>query len=157
MTIELKIKAKHLALEPAIIRREEKKLASQIKYMMEKFGVTIVTWKMFESDHEHERKLCRLMTKLGELESHRKSKDKGSLKSEARATHIARAYLSGKSFSSCEANRKTDTESNSRLYYAILPRVNAMIQKYGRASGRSVSEVAIKYWIQHPDTIAPRK
>ena len=32
MSIELKIKSKHLALEPAIIRKEEDRLKARIKY-----------------------------------------------------------------------------------------------------------------------------
>ena len=71
MTVELKIKAKHLALEPQIIRLEEKKLKKRMKY--------------HRSDDS--KSSIQLEWKLHSLTNHRKF----NVRNEARATHLARA------------------------------------------------------------------
>ena len=40
MSVELKIKSKHLALEPAIIRHEENKLLKQMKWYKQHHQIT---------------------------------------------------------------------------------------------------------------------
>ena len=86
MCIELKIKAKHLALEPKIIKHEERKLKGQIKYTK---GTD-----------------ANLIYKLNDLVNHRK----WNVRNESRATELARAYLAGKPYSYVEKKRK-DTQN----------------------------------------------
>lgn len=103
MSIELKIKAKHLALEPGIIRAEEQKLKKQIRY--NKGGDT-----------------AKLIYKLEDLCHHRR----WDVRNESRATHLARTYLAGKPYKSVEIK----TDMNFLVQY-ILPRIHAMVVKYG--------------------------
>lgn len=109
MSVELRIKAKHLALEPAIIRKEEQKILKQIRS-----GYCNDTMKAF--------------TQYESLVNHRK----WNVRNEARATHLARAFIEGKSYSSIE--KKVHDESV--LYAYIIPRIIAMVAKYGRQEDR---------------------
>ena len=84
MCIELKIKAKHLALEPNVIKVEERKLKKQIKYTK-------------GTDKE-------LIDKLNSLCQHRK----WNVRNESRATELARAYLAGTPYTNVEKKRKDD-------------------------------------------------
>jgi hypothetical protein len=118
MCIELKIKAKHLALEPSIIKREENKLKGQIKYT-----------KGTDSS---------LIWKLNSLTNHRK----WNVRNEARATELARAYLAGKPYSYVEKKRNND--GMFQLY--IVPRIVAMVAKYGTREQRSVDRKVIAEW-----------
>lgn len=101
MCIELKIKSKHLALEPGIIRFEERKLLKQIRNGYD------------------------MLAKYISLVLHRKT----DVRNEARATQLAIAYLKGKSYSKVELKRKPDTEW--LFQNKILPRVHIMVRKYG--------------------------
>lgn len=116
MSIELKIKAKHLALEPAIIRKEEKKLLEQIR--SSKCNDTAEAFRKYES-----------------LVNHRK----WNVRNEARATHLVRAYINGRPYSSVE--HKVHDKSVLKCY--ILPRIVAMVAKYGAPEDR-----IHKTWIQ---------
>lgn len=109
MSVELKIKAKHLALEPAIIRKEEQKILKQIR--SSKCNDTAEAYRKFESLHNH-----RVW----------------NVRNEARATHLARAYIEGKPYSSVE--KSIHDRSVLRCY--ILPRVIAMVAKYGKPEER---------------------
>lgn len=122
MSIELKIKAKHLALEPAIIRLEEKKLKKRMKYHRSEDQTS--TWS--------------LEWKLRSLTNHRKI----DVRNEARATHLARAYIEGKPYVQVERKRKDD-------YYFmkyIVPRVVAMVTKYGTKEQRTATRDTIVNW-----------
>lgn len=103
MCIELKIKSKHLALEPGIIKLEERKLLKRAKY------------KYVED----------LYDKVYSLVNHRKI----DVRNEARATQLAIAYLKGKNYNKVEQKRKPGTDYV--FYQRILPRVLVMIRKYG--------------------------
>lgn len=116
MSIELKIKAKHLALEPAIIRKEEQKILKQIR--SGKVNDTIELLRKFNSLHDH-----RVW----------------NVRNEARATHLARAYINGKAYNNVE--HKVHDKSVLKCY--ILPRVVAMVAKYGPNEDR-----IHKTWIQ---------
>jgi hypothetical protein len=121
MCIELKIKAKHLALEPSIIKREENKLRKRMKYNRD--GETSY-WKL-----ERERdSLC----------NHRR----WNVRNESRATELARAYLAGKSYSYVEKTRKND--GMFQLY--IVPRIVAMVTRYGTGEQRKVDRKIIQEW-----------
>ncbi len=122
MSIELKIKAKHLALEPQIIRLEEKKLKKQMRYHRsdDKASTFTLEWK------------------LNSLTSHRKH----VVRDEARATHLARAFIAGKPYKYAELKRRDDYYFN--LY--IVPRVLAMVTKYGTGEQRKATKDTILNW-----------
>lgn len=104
MSIELKIKSKHLATEPAIIRHEERKLLRMAK--RREYNDTQSILVKYHSLSEHRRWVVR---------------------NESRATYLARAFLSGKPYSSIE--KKVHNHSLLRAY--IVPRVIDMVLKYG--------------------------
>ena len=106
MSIELKIKSKHLALEPNIIRVEEAKLKKQIYY-------------------DRDGNTTKLQQTLDSLILHRR----WNVRNEARATHLARAFLAGKTYKSAEVKCH---DYNFLMLY-ILPRIHAMVIKYGSA------------------------
>lgn len=118
MCIELKIKAKHLALEPKIIKHEESKLKGQIKYTK---GTDI-----------------SLIWKLNSLVNHRK----WNVRNESRATELARAYLAGKPYSHVEKKRK----DNVMFQLYIIPRIHAMVIRYGKGDQRKIAVDVIKEW-----------
>ena len=122
MTVELKIKAKHLALEPQIIRVEEEKLKKRMKH------------------HRSDDKMSsiELEWKLHSLTNHRKI----NVRNEARATHLARAYLAGKAYSRCEKNLKNPYYFT--LY--IMPRILAMVTRYGTSEQRKATKDTIVEW-----------
>ena len=114
MSIELKIKSKHLALEPAIIRREEKKLKKQLSWYKKTYQVTDI------SEHKESYKIH---SKWYDLHHHRKT----VVRNEARSTHLARAFLAGLDYKQVEAKRHDE-----ELYqHTILPRIIEMVAKYG--------------------------
>jgi hypothetical protein len=117
MSIELKIKAKHLAHEPAIIRKEEQKLLKQLTWAKQFYQV------YYLEDHSV---TCNLLQKYNSLHSHRK----WNVRNEARATELARAYIAGKPYSSVEQKRKPENEY--KFQTKIIPRISAMVQKYGK-------------------------
>ena len=123
MSVELKIKQKHLALEPGIIRTEERKLIKQIKY------------------HSADAKIATpLQWKLDSLIGHRKS----DVRNEARATHLARAYIANKPYTHAELKRR---ECNEHVFTTkILPRVHAMVKRYGTGIQRRAEMVDIETW-----------
>ena len=123
MSIELKIKAKHLALEPNVIRTEERKLIKQIKWL-NKRGED-ATWTIL---------------KLESLSAHRR----WNVRNESRATNLARAYLAGKPYSYAEKARKPENEIMFQLY--IVPRIIVMVSKYGTREQRKVTADVIRAW-----------
>lgn len=124
MCIELKIKSKHLALEPNIIRAEERKLKQRMRYHRSKDGESTF----------------HLEWKLHSLTNHRKI----NVRHEARATHLARAYLTGKPYKSVEQSRKKCNEYQFQV--SILKRVHAMVTRYGNKEQRSITFDALKEW-----------
>jgi hypothetical protein len=128
MSIELKIKSKHLSLEAQVIRFEERKLKSQIDYIKipsNRIDVGIadklrMTW---QSINQHRR---------------------WDVRNENRATFLARAYLEGKSYKSVETTRKPENEYKFQQY--IIPRIVSMVTKYGVGPDKNISSVEIKDW-----------
>lgn len=120
MSIELKIKAKHLALEPSIIRKEEHRLKKQMKY------------------NRGEASYWELDRKRQELSVHRR----WNVRNESRATELARAYLAGKPYSYVEKKRKDD--GMFQLY--IIPRIHSMVTKYGKGDQRRIDVKEIREW-----------
>jgi hypothetical protein len=130
MSIELKIKSKHLALEPAIIRKEEKKLLKQIAWFN--------SYRMGAVENDPAFKA--MQQKRESLHNHRK----WNVRNEARATELARAYIAGKPYASVEKKRKLDNECKFVRY--IIPRITAMVQKYG--DGKPVTNTTILDWCE---------
>ena len=120
MSIELKIKSKHLALEPAIIRKEERKLNKQIEHYKSYHQITGgdgCTW----SYSKHHPDLYNMYLKRGSLICHRK----WDVRNEARATYLARAYIKGMPYNVVEANtRELPAQS-------VMTSLIRMVMKYG--------------------------
>jgi hypothetical protein len=122
MCIELKIKAKHLALEPSIIRNEEQKLIRRMKHHRSDDKTS--TWS--------------LEWKLNSLTNHRKI----NVRNESRATHLARTYLAGKPYVQAEHKRIDD----AYFVQYIAHRVVAMVMKYGDKEQRKTTKDMILEW-----------
>lgn len=122
-SVELKIKAKHLALEPAIIRKEEQKLKKQAKHLRERQ----------END-------SKVMDKFFSLQSHRRE----DVRNEARATHLARAYLAGKLYGDVEAKRNPSKEGG--FQFIVLKRVVSMVNKYKEKGRPEITLNMIQKW-----------
>lgn len=108
--IELKIKAKHLALEPAIIKKEERKLL--------KFANS-----MYKDDPQFKLKQSAGW-KAASLHSHRIMK----VRIEVRGTQLARAFLAGKPYSSVEHKRKPEREYE---FECAVKRAKSIAKNYG--------------------------
>lgn len=105
MSIELKIKSKHLALEAQVIRFEENKLKKQIEWskIRQKEDATLYnTWQS--------------------LNTHRR----WDVRNENRATFLARAFIQGRPYINVE--KKRIDQGIFKNY--ILPRVVSMVIKY---------------------------
>lgn len=116
MSVELKIKSKHLSEESKIIRHEEKKYLGAWRYDCNKnredqANAPLVPWEN-TSYNTYEK-----------LHNHRVF----DVRFENRATFLARAYLAGKVYKSVESSRKDEVVF--KVY--ILPRLTAMVAKYG--------------------------
>ena len=107
MSIKLKIKSKHLALEAGVIRFEEQKLKRQIEWL---------------KTHQKNEAETSIMGTWNSLNSHRRF----DVRNEARATYLARAHIEGRKYNTVEHNLKDLGTFNSY----ILPRVVSMVIKY---------------------------
>jgi len=105
MSIKLKIKSKHLALEAGVIRFEEHKLKRQIEWL---------------KTHQKDEAIFR--SEWESLNSHRRF----DVRNEARATYLARAYIEGRKYDTIEKHRK----DNGTFYSYVMPRVVSMVIKY---------------------------
>ena len=122
MSIELKVKSKHLSIEAQIIRHEEVKLKRQIEWK-----------KQNEQDQTIER------DQWESLNGHRR----WDVRNENRATFLARAYIAGKSYKKVEQKRKEEREY--LFYQTILPRVLSLVKKY---SNPNLDLKHIKAWVE---------
>ena len=114
MSIELKIKSKHLSLEAKVIRFEERKLAKQISWL-EKNG---------QRDNKYGSTYDKTTLKHASLVDHRKN----VVGRENRATFLARAYIAETPYLKVEHKRKD--EKHYEFICKVLPRVLEMIKKY---------------------------
>lgn len=122
MSIELKIKSKHLAQEARIIRFEEKKLKATAR------------WSRLRQNIE----APKATSKLASLHLHRTR----NVRFENRATFLARAYIEGKPYSSIEQKRSAEKERDFIIF--VLPRVLTMVQKY---YNKDISKDHIAAWL----------
>ena len=124
MSVELKIKSKHLAFEPAIIRKEEYKLIDRMRQFRE----------FHQVDGSEDPEYYDLEWQHRSLYRHRT----WDVTNEARATYLARAFIDGKAYSKTERR----TEKRGPIFTKrILPRVVDMVAKYGAPQDR-----IHKYW-----------
>lgn len=107
MSIELKIKAKHLAVESKIIRHEENKLKN---------------WIRSQSPRPNDPYKDKDVETLFSLTSHRTY----VVRTEARATNLARAYIKGTPYKKVERKCKDP----GYLFFYVTPRILSMVQKY---------------------------
>ena len=105
MSIELKIKSKHLSLEAKVIKFEEAKLKKQLRW---------------HSKVQSPNK--KLEWKLNSITEHRK----WNVRNENRATFLARAFIAGVSYKTVEHKCKDVFLREQQ----ILPRVLSMTKKY---------------------------
>lgn len=105
MSIELKIKSKHLGLEAKVIKFEEAKLKKQIRW---------------HSKAQSPNK--KLEWKLNSITNHRK----WDVRNENRATFLARAFIAGVPYKTVEHK----CHDMNVLYQYILPRTLSMVKKY---------------------------
>lgn len=119
MSVELKIKSKHLSLEASVIRFEERKLKSQIKWLKAR-----------------QQPLTGLDSTLNSLTNHRRW-DVGN---ENRATFLARAYIAGRPYLTVE-NKVKDRVV---LMCYIVPRMVSMLKKYHKFK---ITSDEVKNWI----------
>lgn len=122
MSIELKIKSKHLSEEARIIRFEEKKLLKGYRW-------DINQHKSSGHNDPLEPYESSNYLKFVSLHNHRK----WDVCNENRATFLARAYIAGVPYNRVEQKRKDEIHF---LYY-ILPRVVSMVSKY---SGKKIAK-----------------
>lgn len=125
MSLELKIKSKHLSVEAQIIRFEEKKLLRQIKWLKEA---------------QNPNRAAAAFSQWNSLNSHRRR----DVRFENRATFLARAFLSNKPYIEVEAKRSDDKEYDFRQF--VIPRIVSMVNKYGTGNARSATAETIKKW-----------
>jgi hypothetical protein len=109
MSIELKIKSKHLSEEAKIIRYEEQKLKKTARRLREK---------------QDRAKANKIMFSFDKLQQHRK----WGVRNEQRATYLARAYLQDRPYTDAEP-KCNDTYKRDCW---ITDRVVKMVNKYGK-------------------------
>jgi hypothetical protein len=134
MSIELKIKSKHLGEEARIIRFEEHKLKKQVAWYIKQHYATGI-------NEQPSLRKCKAHNQRSSLYEHR-TKD---VRRENRATFLARAYIAGKSYASVEQKRKPEREYEFSQF--VLPRVVNMVAKYGetKVSTRIYDRASSKY------------
>jgi hypothetical protein len=111
MSVELKIKSKHLSEEARIIRFEENKIKRHSRHVRNRQG-HVTADEVLQTFHS--------------LNHHRR----WDVRNENRATFLARAYIEGVPYSQVEQKRKKENEFTFQWY--ILPRVASMVAKYSK-------------------------
>lgn len=119
MSVELKIKSKHLSVEAQIIRFEERKLLKQYNWSLQKHTAAGNN-DMYPRWHDE------AFNSYCSLSKHRR----WDVRNENRATFLARAYIDGVAYNSVEYKRKPENEYKFNAF--VLPRVVAMVAKYGK-------------------------
>ncbi len=131
---ELRIKYKALAEEARIIKREEAKAL--------RFARRLERGQRVAKDGNGTDHAVSHRTQWQDLRSHRlgypgQSWGWGSLRSEARATHLARAFLRGTSYGDVEPIRYTKPAWSATY---------AMVKRYGSEKDERILSQAFKAW-----------
>lgn len=124
MSIELKIKTKHLSSESKIIRKEELKLKKQIRSTNKyaKDGeFTEEQMKVFR------QKARDRISQLQNIQTHRVNK----LRGEARCTHLAYGFVKGVPYRAMEDKETTKSEPN-------WSNVQRMVERYSDEDSRVI-------------------
>ena len=116
MSVELKIKSKHLSEEARIIRFEEHKLLKQHQWSLNKYRAA-------GNNDIYPRWHDKAYMSYCSLNQHRR----WDVRNENRATFLARTYLAGKDYKTVE--HKCNDLAVLRCW--IFPRLCEMINKYG--------------------------
>jgi hypothetical protein len=119
MSVELKIKSKHLSEEARIIRFEERKLFKQYRWALNNYRAA-------GNNDMYPRWNDKAFMDYASLNHHRR----WDVRNENRATFLARAYIAGVQYNTVEHKRKPENEHVFQTQ--ILPRVFAMVLKYGK-------------------------
>jgi hypothetical protein len=119
MSIELKIKSKHLSEEAKIIRFEERKLFKQYQWALNNYRAA-------GNNDMYPRWNDKAFMSYTSLNNHRR----WDVCNENRATFLARAYIAGVSYKSVEQKRKEENEVTFQKF--VLPRVFSMVVKYNK-------------------------
>jgi hypothetical protein len=130
MSIKLKIKSKHLALEAGVIRFEELKLKRQIEWLK-----------------THQKDEATFRSEWESLNSHRRF----DVRNEARATYIARVYIEGRKYETIENNIKDLGTFNTYIFPRVLTMVikykHGRIEKFMRPDDAKVIRDEVKAWL----------
>jgi hypothetical protein len=116
MSVELKVKSKHLSEEARIIRFEERKQLKQFEWAKRKHYAT-------GSNDAYPYYNDKAWRNYYNLNGHRR----WDVRNENRATFLARAYIAGKAYNTVEFKRKDD----GMFQTLIVPRIVNMVAKYG--------------------------
>lgn len=119
MSIELKIKSKHLSEEARIIRFEERKLFRQYQWALNNYRAA-------GNNDMYPRWNDKAFMSYESLNRHRR----WDVRNENRATFLARAYIAGVPYNTIE--QKRNPENEFAFQWHVLPRVIAMVFKYGK-------------------------
>lgn len=115
MSIELKIKSKHLSEEARIIRFEERKLLKQLRWNIDKHNST-------DANEEYPIRKDTSGRAYRNIRDHRVN----DVRNENRATFLARAFLAGRTYESVENKRNCE----HTFKWLIFPRFVSMVVKY---------------------------
>jgi hypothetical protein len=144
MSIELKIKSKHLGEEARIIRFEELKLRKQVRWIRLKHKATGANEPLNVSSALAE-------TQRERLRKHRVQ----DVRRENRATFLARAYIARCSYKSVEKKRKPEREFEFQIF--VLPRVVNMVAKYNLGIPLKVWNREKGGYVDNPELLEVRK
>lgn len=118
MSVFLKIKLKSLAYEARTIRREERKMLKQCRWA--RTAEQIATRHMVVVDLDREK-----------MHNHRTA----IVRVEARATHIAYAFLRGRTFAQVEGYKE-----HTAVPPHVISKARSMLDRYGSREERAAFE-----------------
>lgn len=125
MSVELKVKSKHLSEEARIIKFEERKQLKQYRWAEDQYRATGMNGMYPRWDDKAFNAYCS-------LNHHRK----WDVRNENRATFLARAFIAGVPYDTVEQKRNPDNERTFNFF--VLPRVCAMVVKYGKRESSDI-------------------
>lgn len=117
MSIQLKIKSKHLALESKVIKFEEQKLLGQAR------RCTALQAEGHNNNYSEQH-----MRAYRSIRGHRTE----HVRPEARATLLARKFIQGATYAQIEQKRRPSKEYIFNM--RVVPRIAAMVTKYGHCN-----------------------
>jgi hypothetical protein len=143
MSVELKVKSKHLSEEARIIRFEERKQLKQYQWALNK-------WKSAGNNDMYPRWNDKAYGNYVNLNWHRR----WDVRNENRATFLARAYIAGKAYNTVENKRIDD----STFQIMIVPRIVNMVAKYGETKiSLKVYDREKREYVENPELAALKK